>query len=112
MSGTPSPELDWMAPDAVPSPQEALPRIRALCERAPDLFSALFVVAATHPGVPRPLLAGAIRQCHPEAAELSTDDVAVLLTAMQTGAREAVDAVLRRRSSRHRSAAAMSWVKD
>jgi len=112
MDTPPTPELDWMAPHAVPSPQEALPRIRALCERSPDLFGALFVVAATHPGVPRPLLAEAVRQCHPEAADLSAEDIAVLFTALHTGAREAVEAVLRRRSGRQRTAGAMSWVKD
>jgi hypothetical protein len=112
MDTPPTPELDWMAPDALPSPQDALPRIRVLCGRAPDLFSALFVVAATHPGGPRPILAEAVRQCRPEAAELSADDVAVLLTALHTGAREAVEALLRRRSGRQRAASAMSWVKD
>ena len=80
-SAVPPPEMAWMAPDSVATPREVLQRIEFLCATRGSLFEAALVVLATHPAVPRPLLAQALRQFHPEAAPFSEGDVAGMLAA-------------------------------
>lgn len=116
---TPSPESDpleaalaWLLPQHRAAPADALARIRFLCEHSSDLFGAMVVVAATHPALPREILAAAIKQFRRDADALSQEDVAGLLNALRTGARQAFDTVLRTRRNADRKAVAMPWVKD
>lgn len=103
-------ELRWMLPGHRPAAAQALARIQAICRGSPDLFSAVWVVAATHPAVPNRMLAAALRSSHPDAATLSDGDVESMLVAVRTAAREAFDAMVRTRRRAARGAAAASWL--
>ncbi|MDC8785425.1 BAR domain-containing protein [Roseateles koreensis] len=105
-------ELAWIGPNASYTPAQALRRIKALCLRYPDLFNALFTVAATHPTVPREMLAMAIKQFRRDTESLSNDDVVGLLTGLVNGSNQAFDAILRTRKGADRKASALPWGKD
>lgn len=103
--------LGWMAPDHRAPPAQALPRLRAICTLCPDLFDAVLLAVATHRGLPRELLAQALKPMRRELDALSIEDVTGLLTAAWNGGRQGFDAVLRTRArgERRGAAAAMPW---
>ncbi len=105
------PPLGWYAPGQHGTPAQALARIRAICEHVPDLYGAMFAVLGAHQGVPREMLAAAIRQCRADAEALSAADVGALLTSIWTGGRDGFDAVLRARRKSERKAS-LGWVKE
>lgn len=105
--------LDWLLPGHRPAPPEALRRIQALCAAWPDLHAAMFIVLATHQGLPRDVLAVALKQFRPDLEAYSREDVVGLLTAVWNGGKSGFDAVLRTRAhSPKRGAAGLSWVKE
>lgn len=105
-------QLAWLHPAHRPSPADALVRIRWLCTQHTDLFSAMFAVLATHQGVPRRILAAAVRQCRRDTESLTDADVAGLFNALLNGGRQGFDTVLRTRRSGDRKPAVPSWVKE
>lgn len=106
-------DVGWIAPGARNTPAQSLQRIKALSAMFPDLFSAMFVVAATHVPIPRERLALAIKQFRRDADTLSQDDLAGLLTSLVNGANQAFEAVLRTRKGAERKvSAALPWGKD
>jgi hypothetical protein len=102
--------LAWLAPGYWPAPAEAMARIQAVCKLHAALFSALFTVMATHPALPRELLAAALKTCRRDLDALSRDDVASLMAAIHNGGRQGFDAVLRTRRGAPRGASAVSWM--
>jgi len=111
--GQPPAELAWLLPGAQIGPAEVLPRVQALCARYPDLFNAMFVLLATHPGLPREILAAVTKQFRSDIDDLNRDDVVGLYTAILNGGRQGFDAVLRsRRKGERKSAAGLGWVKE
>ncbi len=101
-----------MSPVYRSEPAEALARIRAICELIPELYGAMFAVAATHQSVPKEILAAAIRQFRRDTDGLSQDDVLGLMTSILNGSRSGFDAVLRSRKKGERKAISTPWVKD
>ncbi|MFY9511895.1 MAG: hypothetical protein WAQ05_13080 [Rubrivivax sp.] len=89
----------------------ALRRIEQICTEQPTLFTAMFAVLATHPGVPRAQLAQAIKQFRRDAEPYAIEDVMGLLTAITNGAQQAFDAVLRTRRGGERKAVALPFVR-
>lgn len=109
----PQDPLDWLMPGHRPAPADALKRIQALCGAWPDLHAAMFIVLATHPGLPREVLAVALKQFRPDLEAYSREDVGSLLTAVWNGGKSGFDAVLRTRANApKRGAAGLSWVKE
>lgn len=105
--------LSWMLPGRHGAPAEVLARIQLICQQQPELFSAMFVVLATHQGLPREILAAATKQCRSDLDDLSRDDVAGLYTSILNGGRQGFDAVLRaRRKGERRGGGLGAWVKD
>lgn len=104
--------LEWLHPAHRASPADALMRIRWLCHHHSDLFGAMFTVLATHQGVPREILAAAVKQFRRDTDALTQADVTGLFNALITGGRQGFDTVLRTRRSGDRKPAAPSWVKD
>jgi len=105
-------EVAWIAPGHRSSPAQALKRIKALCGRFPDLFSAMLAVTATHPAVAREMLAQAVKQFRRDADALSAEDVNSLLVSIVNGANQAFDAVLRTRKNSERKPASIPWGRD
>lgn len=105
-------DLAWIGPTARSSPGQSLRRIKALCGRYPDLFSAMQAVAVTHPGVSREMLAMAIKQFRRDAEAYTQEDLVGLLTCVTNGALQAFEAVLRTRKGADRKAAALPWGKS
>lgn len=108
----PRPELAWMLPGTPQGPAEVLPRVQAVCAAVPDLFAAMFLLLATHQGLPRELLAAATKQFRSDLDDLSRDDVVALYTALLNGGRQGFDAVLRSRRKGERKTGGLSWVKE
>lgn len=105
--------LDWLMPGHRPAPADALKRIQALCGAWPDLHAAMLVVVATHQGLPKDVLAVALKQFRPDLDAYSREDVVSLLTAVWNGGKSGFDAVLRTRAnSPKRGAGGLSWVKE
>lgn len=105
--------LEWLEPGYRASPAEALERIRQICAMHAELFGAVFVVLATHQGLPLEILAVAVKQYRPDTESLTRDDVVGLMVATRNGGRQGFDAVLRTRRGAPRSTSgAMPWVKD
>ena len=106
--------LHWLASDHRPSPGEALPRIRAICEQRPDLFAALLAVVATHQGLRHEVLAAAVKRYRRDLDPFTQDDVSGMLTACWNGGWQGFDAVLRSRRQKGRVAgtASLGWVKE
>jgi hypothetical protein len=105
-------DLAWLLPGAVPTPADALRRIRTLCERCPDLYSALLTVVVTHQGLRVDRLATAVRQFRPDLATLTDDDVAGLLKACWNGGWQGFDAVWRaRQRDKGQGGGRPSWLK-
>ncbi|NCT85419.1 MAG: hypothetical protein GXC94_19880 [Comamonadaceae bacterium] len=105
--------LHWLLPGHRAAPAEALKRIQALCAGWPDLHAAMFVVLATHPGLPREMLAAAIKQFRGDLDAYTREDVMGLLTAIWNGGKSGFDAVLRTRAgSPRKGAGGLSWVKE
>jgi hypothetical protein len=104
-------DAEWMLPTTRSTPAQSLARIGCLCAGMPDLFSALLAVLGAHQNVSREILAMAIKQCRPDLADLSRDDVVGLLVSIWNGGRQGFDAVLRsrRRGGGERAAAALPW---
>lgn len=108
-----SEDLNWLLPGRHGAPAEVLPRIQFICQHQADLFSAMLLLVATHQGLPREILAVAVKQCRSDLDDLSREDVAGLLMAVLNGGRDGFDAVLRaRRKSARRSGGLGAWVKD
>ncbi|MFY7865486.1 hypothetical protein [Roseateles sp.] len=105
-------DLAWIGPGAKSSPAQSLRRIKALCGRYPDLFSAMQAVVVTHPGVSRDMLAMAVKQFRRDADAYSQEDVVGLLTCVTNGALQAFEAVLRTRKGADRKAASLPWGKS
>jgi hypothetical protein len=107
-------ELDWVAPTHRATPTEALPRIEAMCRLIPELYGAMSAVQSTHLGLPREIIALAIKQYRRDTDALTQQDVVGLLTSLWTGGREGFDAVLRSRKSggRRVAAAALPWAQE
>jgi hypothetical protein len=113
MTSEPAPaELAWLLPGAQAGPAEVLPRVQAICTAVPDLFGAMFLLLATHQGLPRELLAAATKQFRSDLDDLSRDDVSALYTALLNGGRQGFDAVLRSRRKGERKGGGLSWVKE
>ncbi len=106
-----TPDLGWMAPGSVSEPRAAMQRIEALCGMHPSLFGAMFVLMATHPAVPRAVLAKAIKQFRRDADPYPLEDVMGLMTAVSNGAQQAFDAVLRTRRGSERKVSALPFVR-
>jgi len=106
--------LSWLDPATRVPPALALQHIKTLCGLYPDLFSAMFVVSATHMAVSREMLAMALKQFRPDAAALSQEDVQSLLVSIVNGANQAFEAVLRTRKDQERKGggAALPWGRD
>jgi hypothetical protein len=104
-------DLGWMAPGSASEPRAAMQRIEALCAMHPTLFGAMFALMATHPGVPRAVLAKAIKQFRRDADAHSPEDVMGLMTAVTNGAQQAFDAVLRTRRGSERKASALPFLR-
>ena len=105
--------LAWLLPGHRATPAEALKRIQALCAAWPDLHAAMFAVLATHQGLPRDMLAAAIKQFRPDLDAYTREDVVSLLTALWNGGKSGFDAVLRTRAnSPKKTAGGFSWVKE
>ncbi len=105
--------LNWMLPGQHGAPAEVLPRIQFVCQQQPDLFSAMFLLLATHQGLPREILAAATKQCRNDLDDLTRDDVAGLYTSILNGGRQGFDAVLRaRRKGERKTGGFGAWVKD
>lgn len=105
-------EVTWIAPAARPTPAQALRRIKAICGRFPDLYSAMLVVVATHPAVSRDMLAMAVKQFRKDTEALSPEDVKSLLVSIVNGGNQAFDAILRTRKNADRKSASIPWAKD
>jgi len=103
----------WVLPGQQGNPAEVMPRIRAICEQLPDLFDAMFLLLATHQGLPREILAAATKQCRGDLGDLGRDDVVGLYTSILNGGRQGFDAVLRAKRKDRRSGSALgAWVKE
>lgn len=105
-------ELAWLLPGSAPAPADALRRIRTLCDRCPDLFSALLTVVATHQGQRMDRLATAVRQFRPDLAAFTDDEVTGLLKACWNGGWQGFDAVWRaRQRDKGAGGGRPSWIK-
>ncbi|MFG6416817.1 hypothetical protein ACG02S_23240 [Roseateles sp. DC23W] len=105
--------IGWLLPGHRTAPAEALARIQRLCAAWPDLHAAMFIVLATHPRLPRDMLAAAIKQFRPDLDAYTREDVVSLLTAIWNGGKSGFDAVLRTRAnSPKKGAGGFSWVKE
>jgi hypothetical protein len=105
-------DVSWISPASRSTPAQSLRRIRTLCELFPDLFDALFVIAATHSTVSREMLAMAIKQFRSDTESLSQDDLVGLLVSVMNGGNQAFEAVLRTRKGSGRKATSLPWGKD
>jgi len=97
--------------DRAEDPRAALSRIESLCALHPTLFGAMLAVVANHPGVPRALLARAVKQFRRDADSLALDDVMGLLTSITNGALQAFEAVRRTRRGADRKAAPLPFIR-
>lgn len=104
-------DFSWMAPGQPADPRAALQRIGTLCAMHPSLFSAMMAVVVTHPGVPRLLLAQAIKQFRRDADAYTEEDVMGLQAAILNGALQAFDAVQRTRRGSERKASALPFLR-
>jgi hypothetical protein len=105
-------DWSWIAPGEHGAPAVALARMRAICERMPDLHSAMLALLGTHQGLPREILAAALLQYRGDARAWKADDLVALLTSIWTGGKEGFDAVARARRKGERKAVLGAWVKD
>lgn len=107
-------ELDvhWALPGQHGTPTEALARIGALCHGIPDLFTALWIVMATHQGLPKELLATAVLQQRSDVGDLGKDGLVALMTAIVNGGRQGFDAVLCSRRKSERKATGFPGTKN
>jgi hypothetical protein len=110
-SATTAAELAWMAPGHPADPRAALQRIELICAMHPTLFGAMLAVQATHPAVPRALLAVAVKQFRRDADAYPVEDVMGLLTSIGNGAQQAFDAVVRTRRGGDRKPAPLPFVR-
>ncbi len=100
----------WISPADHSPPAQSLQRIKALCAQFPDLFNAMFAIAATHQSVSREMLALAIKQFRRDADTLTKEDLIGLLTSIATGGHQAFDAVLNsRRGAKRKTTASLPW---
>ncbi len=103
--------MQWLAPQYRATPGEALQRIEAICAMHGELCQAVFVVMATHSGLPAPILAAAIKQFRRDTDALTREDVMGLMTALANGGRQGFEAVLRTRKSAPRQASGFPWAQ-
>jgi hypothetical protein len=89
--------VSWVIPGQHGAPADALARIRLICSGTPDLFSALWIVSATHQAVSRDVLAAALKPLRPELSALSLEDIQGLLTSIWHGGQPGFEAVMRAR---------------
>lgn len=104
-------DVRWLSPETAIAPSDGVPRIRAICRLFPDLFSAVFVVLATHQGVPRQALAAAVKIFRKDTSPLSEADVVGLFAGLWNSGREGFESILRTRKGGTRKAASPAWVK-
>jgi hypothetical protein len=105
------PCLAWLLPGTVPEAARAMARIEAICGAYPELFPAVLTVLVTHPSVPRPLLAAALRRFRPELAPFTSEDIVNMLAAAWNGGKSGFEAVMRTRSGQaRRGGGDMSWL--
>jgi hypothetical protein len=104
-------DVRWLSRDIPVAPKDAVARIRAICKMFPDLFSAVFVVLATHQRVPRKALAAAVKAFRSDTSALSDADVAGLLAGLWNSGREGFESILRTRKGHRSKAGAPAWVK-
>ena len=107
-----SDDVSWIAPSGRSTPAQSLQRIKAQCALFPELFNAMFAVAATHQSVSREMLALAIKQFRRDTDNLGKDDLVSLLVSIANGGNQAFEAVLRTRKGADRKAAALPWGQD
>ncbi len=108
-----SDEMAWLLPGHRATPHDALARIQRLCGGWTDLYAAMFVVLASNQGLPREVLAAAIKQFRTDLEPYTRDDVVSLLTAIWNGGKSGFDAVLRTRANApKRPSGGLSWVKE
>ncbi len=100
---------DWLGPRHAASPAEALARIEAACRLHAELPDAAFVVLGTHMGLPREVLAAALKQYRRDLDAFSVQDVTGMLNALLHGGRQGFEAVMRTRKSAPRQGAALPW---
>jgi hypothetical protein len=107
-------DLLWVSPSHRAKPAVALARIAAICQAVPDLYGALATVQSTHQGLPRELLARAVKQHRRDTDAYSESDVAGMLAALWNGGRDGFEAVQRTRKTQQRkaTATALPWGKD
>ncbi|HEY1092286.1 MAG TPA: hypothetical protein VGE47_14425 [Burkholderiaceae bacterium] len=104
-------ELPWLLAERPASPRDSLRRIQDICTHCPDLYTAIQTMLVTHPGIPRNNLAAAIKQLHPNLAQISAEDVVGLITAAWNGGQQGFEAVLRTRKGAARTSGASLWSK-
>ena len=102
-------EVAWMAPGVRSAPSRILRRVKALCSQHEQLFTVLFVIAATHTSTPREMLVKAIRQYRRDAETLSESDLTALLVSAGNGGLQGFEAVLRARKNAARKASTLPW---
>jgi hypothetical protein len=108
-----SEELRWLLPGQQGAPADVLPRIQFICAQQSDLFSAMFLLLATHQGLPREILAAATKQCRTDLDDLTREDVLGLYTSILNGGKQGFDAVLRsRRKAERKTGGFGAWVKE
>jgi hypothetical protein len=108
-----SEDLRWLLPGQHGLPAEVLPRIQFICAQQPDLFAAMFLLLATHQGLPRDILAAATKQCRSDVDDLTREDVVGLYTSILNGGKQGFDAVLRsRRKAERKTGGFGAWVKE
>ena len=112
MTRMPPSDVDWIVPGQHGAPAEVVARIQALSQQVPDLFSLMFALLATHQGVPREILAVALKQCRSDLQDLSREDVAGLYAGILNGGRQGFDAVLRAKRKGEKRTGGFSWVKE
>lgn len=106
-------DWSWLGPQHRAAPADAMARIEAICTLHPDLPTAAWVVLAMHQGLPREVVAAALKRHRHDLDAFEVADVASMLNAMVNGAREAFEAVRRtRRSAQRSSPGGLAWVPN
>ncbi|WP_395701926.1 hypothetical protein [Aquabacterium sp.] len=103
------PELGWLRPGEHGSPAEVVARIGSICQGIPNLFCAMLAVLGTHQGLPKGIVAAAIKQFRRDLDDLTREDTESLLIAIWNGGQQGFDAVLRSRRRSERKAASLPW---
>ncbi len=106
------PELGWLRPGEHGSPSDVVARIGSICHGIPNLFGAMLAVLGTHQGLPRGIVAAAIKQFRRDLDDLTREDTESLLIAIWNGGQQGFDAVMRSRRRSERKASALPWASS